>query len=379
LTNERIHQLIQINQHSALTQIIEGDLAIKPQVEAFALVEKLVRFRLHLKSLLNNFVNFSEFYASDTRAVFEAGTLFMDGRACDLCIEVLDAGKHGALASLSKCFLAYCDCTRPDGAKKSIVAAFTGGDADYLIVGRNGVFFDRSGADWDATITKLIENPISISQAFFLPYKRLIRFIEERAAKSAMSAETTSQAMLQTAADKAVKTVEGKEPPVKPKFDVGAVAAIGVAIGGITTAMGMMLDAFFGLGWMMPLGLVGLVMLISGPSVFIAWLKLRQRNLGPILDAGGWAINGQVKINVPFGGKLTEVAKLPPGSKRVLGDPYAEKPTPWGKWLFILVLVVGLLYTGRCYLTGTCPWLAKKPSEVSTHVKKSSKKEDVSN
>ena len=75
-----------------------------------------------------------------------------------------DAGRHAALAGLAKSYLAYCDCVR--GAEKlTIAAAFTDGDADNLMVGRNGVFYDRQGRDWDATITKVIENPISIRQA----------------------------------------------------------------------------------------------------------------------------------------------------------------------------------------------------------------------
>ena len=36
----------------------------------------------------------------------------------------------------------------------------------------------------------------------------------------------------------------------------------------------------------------------------IAWLKLRKRNLGPILDANGWAVNAKARMNVPFGGAL---------------------------------------------------------------------------
>ena len=42
-----------------------------------------------------------------------------------------------------------------------IAAAFTGGDSDHLMVGRNGIFYDRQGQDWDATIIKVIEKPIS--------------------------------------------------------------------------------------------------------------------------------------------------------------------------------------------------------------------------
>jgi len=94
----------------------------------------------------------------------------------------------------------------------------------------------------------------------------------------------------------------------------------------------------------MPLGMVAAVLCISGPSMLIAWLKLRQRNLGPILDANGWAVNGRVRINVPFGGILTSVAKLPPGAKRSLKDPYAEKKSPWPAIIVVLLILAAAAY-----------------------------------
>jgi hypothetical protein len=100
-----------------------------------------------------------------------------------------------------------------------------------------------------------------------------------------------------------------------------------------------MLQAFFGLGIWMPLGVVALVMLISGPSMLIAWLKLRHRNLGPLLDANGWAINGRVRINVPFGEALTGVAALPPGSARSFNDPYAVRKIPWPAIVVVLAIL----------------------------------------
>lgn len=332
---------------AALDDLMQKDLAMAPAVKAFADVKKILLLRQNLKKLLNNFVNFTEFYGSVGQAVFQAGTLYLDGRACELCIRVDDAAKHATLAGLSKCFLAYCDCTRSDGAKMTIAAAFTAGDSDYLLVGRNGVFYDRQGRDWDATITKLIENPISISQAFFAPYKRLIRFVEEQAAKSATAADPSGAALLDKAAVIAdPKAAAAVAAPEKPKFDLGMIAALGVAVGGISTALGLLMQAFFGLGWLMPLGLLGLLLAISGPSMFIAWLKLRQRNLGPVLDATGWAINGHVKINIPFGGKLTQQAKLPAGASRSLIDPYQEKQTPWGSYLTIALLILVLVGLG---------------------------------
>ena len=192
-------------------------------------VEKLVRFQKDLYELLTNFVNFADFYGK-TGAVFQAGTLYLDNRSCNLCIDVTEPGKHAALAGLAGAYLAYCDCTRPGGVKRNIVAVFSDGDSDNLMVGRNGVFYDRKGVDWDATITKVIANPISIREAFWLPYKKMVRMIEEMAAKRAAAAEAASDAKMASAAT-AVSTADKAQPAEPKKIDVGTVAAVGVAVG----------------------------------------------------------------------------------------------------------------------------------------------------
>jgi hypothetical protein len=84
------------------------------------------------------------------------------------------------------------------------------------------------------------------------------------------------------------------------------------------------------------------MLLISGPSMLIAYLKLRQRNLGPILDAGGWAVNTRAMLNIPFGATLTRVAELPQGAQRSVRDPFAEKKAPWKRWAILLALFVAL-------------------------------------
>jgi len=105
--------------------------------------------------------------------------------------------------------------------------------------------------------------------------------------------------------------------------------------------------------WQMPLAIAGIMLIISGPSMVIAWLKLRQRTLGPILDANGWAVNARAKINIPFGRSLTKVAALPPGAERSLEDPFAEKKSPWPKLLFLLAIILALLY----FFADKCPLL----------------------
>ncbi len=341
LGRKRVREIVGENFKEAITLLIAKDKALEPEVNAIAAVEKLVRYHRDLCKVLNNFVSFRDFYGRKEKAVFQAGTLYLDQRSCELCVRVDDPGKHAVLAGLAKTYLAYCDLTRKGtGEKMQIAAALTGGDADNLMVGRNGIFYDRQGRDWDASVTRIIENPISIRQAFWSPYKKLVRMIEEQVAKRAAAAEVSSVAQLQEAAT-TTANLDKTKPAEPKKLDVGTVAALGVALGALGTLLGGFVAGFLKLAWwQMPFGIIGVILAISLPSVVIAWLKLRQRNLGPILDANGWAVNARAKINIPFGGSLTGVAKLPPGAHRDLVDPYAERKTPWKLWLFLLAVVV---------------------------------------
>jgi hypothetical protein len=238
------------------------------------------------------------------------------------------------------------------GEKMQIAAAFTDGDSDYLMVGRNGVFYDRAGRDWDATITKVIENPISIRQAFWAPYKKLVRMIEEQVAKRAAAADAESDKKLASTASAAAsvdKTAAAaaaappKDAPPPKKVDVGAVAAMGVALSALglffTALVGYVTDIFGHPFWVIVLIVLGVFVLISTPSMLIAWLKLRQRNLGPILDANGWAVNGRVKLSVRFGKTLTAVGRAPAGSAADGEDKYADRPSVLPKLVALAIAV----------------------------------------
>lgn len=344
----RVREILGSDARTRLNALIAEDNAVAPAMNAIDNVERLARYHRDLVGLLNNFVAFRDFYGRERPSVFQAGTLYLDGRRADLCVRVDDSGKHAALAGLAKCYLAYCECSRPGGEKLTIAAAFTGGDADNLMVGRNGVFYDRKGHDWDATITKIVENPISIQQAFWAPYKKLVRLIEEQVAKRAAAGEAAADAKVSTAATTAATLDQQKPPAEAPKkIDVGTVAALGVAVGAIgafvTTVIGYLTGVFKLPFWQVCLVFAGIILAISLPSMAIAWLKLRQRNLGPILDANGWAVNGRVKMNVPFGAKLTRVGAVPLDAQSSFAVKYPEPPTALPKLITTLVGIAFLL------------------------------------
>jgi hypothetical protein len=366
LGEPRVRALLASGAKETLGALLEKDRALEAESASIENIERLVRYNRDLALLCTNFVNFKDFYDGGEPSVFQNGTLYIDQRACHLCLKVEDAAKHATMAGLAGVYLAYLDCARKGSNEKmGIVAAFTAGDRDNLMVGRNGVFYDRKGQDWDATITKIVDNPISVRQAFWAPYKKFVRMLEEQVAKRAATADKQSETMLAGVATTTanVDTVKAPEPK---KVDVGTVAALGVAVGAIGTFITALIGYATGIFKLGPLAVVGalagVMALISLPSVAIAYLKLRKRNLGPILDANGWAVNAKAKVNIPFGTTLTSVAKLPPGSKRDNRDPYAEAGLPWKR----VLLVAFLLFLGWQWRRAALDWFLPKGIRATT-------------
>jgi hypothetical protein len=325
-------------------------------------LEKLACYCRDLLALANNFVAFKDFYARQGPATFQLGTLYIDGRACDLCVAVNDPAKHAALAALSGVYLIYLDCQR-GASRMTVAAAMTAGDVSQLRVGRNGVFYDRKGQDWNATITKIVDSPISLRQAFWSPYQRIARAVSEQLQKVAASKAKAADDQLTLVAQSSTHKVLGAALDAKvpaaapPPFDVGKFAgifaAIGLALGALGSALVATMTGLFALRWwQIPLVVLGLLLLISLPSMVVAWFKLRARNLGPLLDANGWAVNARARINIPFGTSLTQLARLPANAERAIQDPYAEPTPPWGWYLAAGLLLAAL----ALYLMGVRPF-----------------------
>ncbi len=336
---------VDLGQSDAVKILIEKDLAKAQDAQALKDLKTLLMVKRDFLLILNNFVNFDNFYLRK-KGIFQAGKLFLDARELEFCMEVKNPSAHGTMAGMAFMYLVYCDLTQKDGKKKSIVAGLTAGDADNIYVGRNGIFYDADGESWNAVITKVVVQPISIREAFFSPYKLLIRTVEELAMKRAAAAEAASMDKMKGAAQ---ATVNGPKPDAKPeqvlpkKMDVGTVAAIGVALGSVGAMVTGILGIFFGMGAWMPVGIAAIFLLISGPSMILAYMKLRRRNIGPLLNAEGWAVNSRLKVNVPFGGSLSHLAALPAGANRQLTDPFAEKKKPWGLYIAIILLIGALV------------------------------------
>lgn len=324
-------------------------------------LEKLLLLCRDYVTLLHNFVSFQDFYAKRGKAllgrgnadespwaIFQAGTLVIDQRACNLCLKVSDMGKHNTQAADSGMYLIYCNCKhQASGQTMQIVAAMTVGDIRNLKVGKNALFYDRQGRDWEAEVVKIIDNPISIGQAFWSPYRKLGDWVSGLITKSAAEKEKKSFADLTTKLQTPPAAGQAAQPAQPAPFDIakfaGIFAAIGMAVGYIgafftSLATGVKDIALYA-WWALPVAILSLFLVISGPSMVLAWMKLRKRNLAPLLNANGWAVNADAIVNVLFGNTLTEQAQYPIVK---LKDPHAKvkKLTKGGKWAIAVAAII---------------------------------------
>ncbi len=102
--------------------------------------------------------------------------------------------------------------------------------------------------------------------------------------------------------------------------------------------------------------------------MFIAWRKLRRRDLGPVLNANGWAINSKALVNIAFGATLTSLAKYP---KLTAVDAQERKRVRRRRilcWCCGILLLCGigaaLYFTDRLTCIGL-PYHKEVPEEVA--------------
>lgn len=324
-----------------ISALIAKDAALEAENAQITEVERLIRYHANLLTLVSNYVNMGRLYDPKTLSIFQVGTLYMDARACNLCFHVDNIATHSGQAGASKCCLAYCTLTRPGTQEtRTICAAFTAGFAQSLWVGRNGIFYDLDGKDWDAVIVKMVDNSISLKEAFWDPWRKIAAMIGGQVRK--MLAAKQDAALVSAAKKIEAPGAAAAEAPKKMEGAALAstAAALGIAVGLISTAIAGVVGAVAGLPlWKSAVGLVAILLLVSLPSMILTWFKLRARDVAPILNACGWAINRRLRLSLKLGRLFTTEAAIPSNSERQLTDPFADDNSVRNRVIALLILV----------------------------------------
>ena len=317
-------------------------VASAPEKAGLVEEERLARYRLYLGEFLENYVTMDRLYCGKEWAMFQTGILRIDGKEMNLCFHIESEAAHSALSGRSECCVIYLKLSRPEeGAARTVCAVVTAGTVGGLYVGRNGVFYDRDGKNWEATITKVVEAQVSLAEAFWAPWKKLGASISGAVKKFLGDREAAADAKLSASAQ---SVTSGKK-------DAGAsgaggaaiassVAAIGIGIGMVGAAAASLMAAVKGMGpWQAVLAVVAIILVVSLPSVILTWFKLRRRDLGAILNAGGWAVNRQMRFSM----------------KRARGFTKCAKTSEWWLYVLLLAMLLGLVgYTAWSYYGRSC-------------------------
>ncbi len=352
IPEDALRAMLKDGSRSALEELVAKDAGFAAEYDGIIDAERAVRYVSNFAEFLGNFVNQSSLYRPDRVAIYQTGTLYIDSRACSLCFHVDNPAAHSAQAAKSGCHILYLKLTRPSGdvKERTICAAVTAGFAATLWTGRNGVFYDRDGKDWDATVIQIADAQVSLREAFWSPWRKIGEMVSGQVNKILAARESEALAKADAlAAETAQKASAGKKPAASDGGAGGAamassVAAIGIGVGMLGAAFAGIAGFFAGMPWWKAAAAVACVVLaVSLPSVLIAWLKLRKRDIGAILNACGWAVNRPLRFPMRLSRVFTRELAVPPSAKCAV-DPYAPKYAKTAKILVLLAAIAGALW-----------------------------------
>lgn len=317
LGEARVRELVEGDLPARILALIEQDRAAQAEIDSVDDLEKLALLARHLIDITNNFVNLSGIYDPTATNLVDTGSLVIDARRLEFCMRVPDRGAHKAVATESRCFLVYATVSEKEGGGETfeVVAPVTGGEKGRLRVGKRGLFVDKAGREWDAQVVELVDNPISVREAAFAPFRRAADFVSTKIEEwVGAKAAAQQEALAATTASSVESARTAAEAPPTPPPPPGAAPATAVPTtrqseglninslivgGGVALAgLGAVLASLFGAltslkGWAAILGLVGAVLAVSALS---GWFKLRKRDMSLILEASGWAMNVHMKV-----------------------------------------------------------------------------------
>jgi hypothetical protein len=323
-------------------------------------VERLLLYHHHLLRLTNNFVSFPQLYEENDRALFEVGSLVMDGRWFNLAVKVDDVAGHSAVAKQSNLFVMYLEITGVTGEKFSVAVPVTSGTKGNLAVGKRGVFFDTGKKEFDARVTQVIENPVSLREALAMPFIRLWRLAEGKIESWSGAAEKQLQSEFNKTL--AATTAEAPQQPVPAPAPAGSGRAnmfmgIGVATAALGSSFAFVTKTFAAMDPShVAYGFLGAALMVMFPISLIAYLKLRRQDLSSLLEGAGWAVNARMRLNRPQRRSFTRQMPFPEGAEG----------TPRRRWLrntliaVLVVLLAAALYR-HCHPADTAVELSPAP------------------
>ncbi len=270
--------------------------------------------------------------------------MIVDGRHFTLAGKVLDRAQHASFSNASNMFVLYVEVIEESGNKLyEIAAPVTSGRRGNLQVNKWGIFHGIDGNEYHARVVQIVENPISFTEAFVAPFKRLGQAIKSKFEEAKKKAE---QELTQQSLETVTKLRE--TPPAveeqasatsRETFGAGGILAGGtIALAALGSSIAFIIKTLAGLSWQtIVVGLLAVITALMLPLMILAYLKLIRRDLSCILEGSGWGINPRMRLTRVQTHTFTFRPAYPPGSKGI-------RRRRWWIWLLLIIILAALIF-----------------------------------
>ncbi|MBE6367101.1 MAG: hypothetical protein E7052_04235 [Lentisphaerae bacterium] len=309
-----------------LRQLLAEDKALSGVVDSLRKLEQLLLYCRYMLEFVNNFVSFDAFFDPEQISMLQAGRLIMDGKSYNLAVWIDDVASHKKIAMRSNLCLLYLDVVSSGkvSVKRKLAVAVTGGSLNRIYIGKPAFFIDNNNETYNGKIVDMVDGPISFGQTLWAPFRRLSEALGDKLQKLTDFSSTEKQ--LAQAIDK------GKLPPAAPAPQANvpmsqrflgngsvmllagglSVAALGAGVSFVLKAITNAVTSISALpGYVILIWIFVLLAIFLIPTAIFAFLKLRKRNLTLFLEAGGWAVNLPMRLNLHVSGIFTHGTEYP--------------------------------------------------------------------
>lgn len=355
-----------------LEAVCRADLALKDKLDAVDELERLILYQRWLLTFANNFISMPDLYQTKRRALMEKGTLILGGRRYRLSVLVTNRAAHSTLTSQGTTCTLYVQVVAKEGGESYEVAVpVTRGRSGGLMVGKRGVFYDVEGHEFDAVVTQVVRQPVSLWEAMTLPFERIGQFIStkiegmatagEKSLDTALEKSYTHGTTVATTAVAAPTPAAPGAPAVPPATPAaaagpgGVIAAVGLTVAAVGSSLAFIVSQLKSLTLFDVV--TALIIMSAGvmvPSGLLGWLKLRKRNLALLLEGSGWALNDRLFLTRDLAAIVTRRPRLPKNATvdrtdvlrsvlvKVREDDEEERGSP-GRWVAIVLVALFVL------------------------------------
>ena len=285
-----------------LQSMIDEDMKLGEKLKVRRKLEEIIILQQNIIDFCNNFVSFPNLYDPEKRAIFEVGYLVIDGRIFNFNLPVEDVKQHSNTAKRSGIFLLYLEVT---GSKEDktfyICTPVTSRKIGLLDVDKRGVLFDLNGKEWDAKVVKVIQNPVSLTEAVLAPFRKISRMLMDAIDKISSDTEKELENKFKKTTTNIQKDLTKAQPAAKDKSS-SATARDLMMTGSFTFAalgssFAYISGTFAKLDWEQGQLAFGIAMMVIVlPILIISSIKLYRRNMSSILEASGWAMNARMRL-----------------------------------------------------------------------------------